>query len=64
MSIYATKLTIRAVCRTCGLIHEEEVEFDEPIPVEDLETAAHEEIDKAGFANGECEECLLKPIKK
>jgi hypothetical protein len=57
MNIYAKAVTLRTVCRTCGEIHNETVEFDEPIPVSELEQQAHEAIDEAGYANGQCPKC-------
>lgn len=58
MNIYATAVTLRTVCRTCGKIYEQSFTFEEPIPVSDLELTAHEIVDDDGFADGECSKCL------
>lgn len=63
MKIYATNITLRTVCRSCGHIFECATQFnDEPKPVEDLELFAHESVDAAGFADSMCAHCLTKKL--
>ena len=62
MNIYATAVTLRTVCRTCGEIHNEVVTFEEPVLVSELELHAHETIDEAGYADGQCPKCDNVPV--